>query len=136
MSETPGYSGTPLAAKLGIKAGTRTLIAGAPPGWVLPDPPDSATVHTRTGSGPYDVVLLFCPDHATLVRRFVALSGRITTAGALWVAWPKRSSGVPTDLTDNAVRQWGLDHGLVDVKVAAVDATWSGLKFVRRLKDR
>ena len=136
MSETSGWSGTPLTAKLGIKAGTRALLAGAPRGWVLPDPPELATVHTRAATGLYDVVVLFCPDHATLVRRFVPLGGRITPAGALWVAWPKRASGVTTDLTDNAVREYGLDHGLVDVKVAAVDATWSGLKFVRRLKDR
>ncbi|BEP11828.1 hypothetical protein acdb102_01390 [Acidothermaceae bacterium B102] len=136
MTESPGYSGTPLAAKLGIKAGTRALLAGAPSGWALPDPPASAIIHVRAATGPYDVIVLFCPDHATLVRRFVPLSGRITTPGALWVAWPKRSSGVATDLTDHAVREWGLDHGLVDVKVAAVDATWSGLKFVRRLKDR
>jgi hypothetical protein len=142
MRETPGYSGTPLAAKLGITAGTRALVTGAPPDWVLPDPPESATVHTRAGTGPYDVIVLFCPDHATLVRRFVPLTERVTTAGALWVAWPKRlrgrsgMRGIASDLTDNAVREYGLDHGLVDVKVAAVDATWSWLKFVRRLKDR
>lgn len=136
MSEMPGHSPAPLAAKLGIRAGTRALLVGAPAGWVLPDPPGSATVHTRPGTGPYDVIVAFCPDHAALVRRFDPLSGRMTTAGALWVVWPKRSSGVATDLTDNAVREHGLDHGLVDVKVAAVDATWSGLKFVRRLRDR
>ena len=136
MSETAGYSGTPLATKLGIKAATRVLVSGAPAGWVLPDPPQTAAVHTRAGLDPYDVIVLFCPDHATLASRFTPLTGRLTTAGALWVAWPKKASGVATDLTENAVREYGLDHGLVDVKIAAMDATWSGLKFVRRLKDR
>ena len=122
MSETAGYSGTPLATKLGVKAGTRALLVGAPAGWLLPDPPPTATVHTRPGPGAYDVVLLFCPDHATLTRRFDGLSARLTPAGALWVAWPKKASGVATDLTENGVREYGLDHGLVDVKIAAVDA--------------
>jgi hypothetical protein len=136
MSETAGYSGTPLAAKLGITSATRALLVGAPAGWALPDPPPTATVHTRPSPAPYDVVLLFCPNQATLARRFVPLSARLTTPGALWVAWPKKASGVATDLTENDVREYGLGHGLVDVKVAAVDATWSGLKFVRRLRDR
>jgi hypothetical protein len=144
MSEPAGYSGTPLAAKLGIKAATRALLVGVPIGWQLPDPPPTATVHTRPSPAPYqdpyqdpyDVVLLFCPDQAALARRFMPLIARLTTPGALWVAWPKRSSGVATDLTENDVRKYGLEHGLVDVKIAAVDATWSGLKFVRRLKDR
>jgi hypothetical protein len=136
MSESAGYSGTPLAAKLGIRAATRALLVGTPAGWVLPDPPPTATIHAKPGPAPYDVIMLFCLDHAVLATRFVPLSARLTTAGALWVAWPKKASGVETDLTENAVREFGLDHGLVDVKIAAVDATWSGLKFVRRLKDR
>ena len=130
---TAGYSGTPLAAKLGIKAGSRVLVVGAPPGWALTDAP--VRVHTRAGAGPYDVIVAFCPDAATMLRRFERLSAKLTTAGALWVAWPKKSSGVPTDLTEAAVREWGLDCGLVDVKIAAIDETWSGLKFVRRLRD-
>jgi hypothetical protein len=85
---------------------------------------------------PYDVVLAFCPDLARLLDRFEPLARRITPAGALWISWPKKSSGVATDLTENVVRDVGLDAGLVDVKVAAVDATWSGLKFVYRLADR
>jgi hypothetical protein len=136
MGEGAGYSGTALATKLGIKPATRTLLAGTPQGWALPDPPPTATVHAKPGTAPYDVVLLFCPDHATLSRRFVPLTGRLTVAGALWVAWPKKASGVATDLTESDVREYGLDHGLVDVKIAAIDRTWSGLKFVRRLKDR
>jgi hypothetical protein len=125
-----------LATKLGIKVGTRALLVGRPAGWVLPEPPATSTIHAKPSPDPYDVVLLFCPDHATLSRRFVPLTARLTVAGALWVAWPKKASGVATDLTENAVREFGLDHGLVDVKIAAIDATWSGLKFVRRLKDR
>ncbi len=83
------------------------------------------------------MVLAFCPDRAALRRRFAPAGRRLTTAGALWVAWPKRSrAGCATDLDENVVRAHGLEVGLVDVKVAAVDATWSGLKFVRRLADR
>jgi hypothetical protein len=93
-------------------------------------------VRSRPVTGPYDVVLAFCPDRAALRRRFAAQLPRLATAGALWVAWPKRSSGVATDLDENVVRAHGLEVGLVDVKVAAVDATWSGLKFVRRVVDR
>jgi hypothetical protein len=131
---TAGYSGTPLATKLGIKADSRVLVTGAPPGWVLTDAP--ARVHTRAGAGPYEVILLFCADVAAMQRRFEQLSAKLTTAGALWVAWPKKSSGVATDLTEAAVREYGLDAGLVDVKICAIDETWSGLKFVRRLRDR
>jgi hypothetical protein len=82
------------------------------------------------------VVLLFCRDRATLVRRFDAAAARHTSAGMIWVCWPKRSSGVVTDLDENVVREHGLARGRVDVKVAAIDATWSGLKFVVRLRDR
>jgi hypothetical protein len=131
---TAGYSGTPLAAKLGITPGSRVLVAAAPPGWALTAAPTA--VHTRAGAGPYDVILLFCPDVASMVRRFGPLVAKLTTAGALWVTWPKRSSGVVTDLTEAGVREYGLESGLVDVKICAVDETWSGLKFVRRLRDR
>ena len=126
---TSGYSGTPLPAKLGVKTGGRVLLDGAP---------DDLPVdgHHRPGREPYDVVLLFAPDAARLSARWPALAPRVTTAGRLWVCWPKKSSGVPTDLTENAVRDFGLAQGLVDVKVCAIDATWSGLAFVRRVKDR
>jgi hypothetical protein len=128
----PG-SGTQLAGKLGVLPQSHVLVVSPPAGLLeqLPVVP-----HTRAGAGPYDVVLLFCPDVRNLVRRFAPLSARLTPAGALWVAWPKRSSGVQTDLTDTVVREHGLASGLVDVKVCAIDATWSGLKFVRRLRDR
>jgi hypothetical protein len=85
------------------------------------------------------VVLLFCPDRMNLHRRFEPTSFKLTSAGALWVCWPKKASGVSTDLTEQNVREYGLQAGggvFVDVKVAAIDSTWSGLKFVRRLTDR
>lgn len=135
MTTAVGYSGKPLAGKLGITPETRVLLVGAPEGFDLAPPP-GCVVHTRLGRSPYDVVLGFCPDRATLRRRFGPLAARLTPAGALWVSWPKKSSGVATDLDENVVRDHGLAEGLVDVKVAAVDATWSGLKFVRRLRDR
>ena len=133
---TAGYSGTPLPRKLGLADGQRVLVVGGPPGWALPGPVPEITLHRRPGPGPYDVVVAFCPDGAELHRRFAPLAERITPAGALWIAWPKRASGVPTDLDENVVRDHGLAAGLVDVKVAAIDTTWSGLKFVRRLRDR
>ncbi len=95
-----------------------------------------APFHRRAGRDPYDVVLLFCADIAALKRHFVAAAGRHGTAGMIWVCWPKRASGVVTDLTENIVRDYGLAHGQVDVKVAAIDGTWAGLKFVTRLRDR
>lgn len=128
---TAGYSGTPLPVKLGVRAGSRMLVSNAPTGFTLGCPHD-----VRAGRQPYDVVLLFWPSVAALGRGYPTAYDRITTDGALWVAWPKRSSGVATDLTDNGVRSYALDHGLVDVKVCAIDATWSGLKLVRRVADR
>jgi hypothetical protein len=135
VTERAGYSGTPLPRKLGIVEGTRVLLLGAPEGFHL-GPLPGVELHRRAGRSPYDVVLLFTPDHATLVHRFAPARDRITVAGGLWVCWPKRASGVATDLTDNVVRAHGLAAGLVDVKVAAIDATWSGMKFVVRLRDR
>ena len=131
-----GYSGTPLPAKLGIKPGGRVLLDGASPELVLEPLPERVAVHSRAGAGVYDVVLLFAADVARLHARWPRLAPRLATAGRLWVCWPKRSSGVPTDLGENLIREYGLGQGLVDVKVAAVDDTWSGLAFVRRSKDR
>jgi hypothetical protein len=129
---TAGYSGTPLPRKLGVKPESRVLADGAPAGFEL----EGVDVHTRAGSSPYDVVLLFAATHARLAKRWDPLVERLTVAGRLWVCWPKRSSGRQTDLSENDVREYGLAHGLVDVKVCAIDETWSGLAFVRRLRDR
>ena len=93
-------------------------------------------MHTRAAGSSYDVVLAFCPDQRRLLQRFERLAPRLTTAGALWIAWPKKASGIATNLDENVVREVGLGQGLVDVKVIAIDPTWSGLKFVRRLRDR
>lgn len=124
-----GYSGTPLPKKLGVVPGSRVLLDGAPADLDLPG-------DRRAGTGPYDIGVLFCPDRARLVSRWDVLHGLVTPAGRLWVAWPKRASGLQTDLDENAVRQHGLAHGRVDTKVCAIDATWSGLAFVVRLTDR
>src|SRR5689334_1000611 len=131
-----GYSGTPLARKLGIGPGSSVLLDGAPTAFELRETAPGVTIHRRAGSGPYDVIICFCPTTARLVDRWPALHGRTTPAGALWIAWPKRSSGVPTDLNENVVRDHALAHGRVDVKVAAIDDTWSGLKNVIRVADR
>ena len=100
MTAPVGYSGKPLAAKLGVRDGSRVLLVGAPAGFDLAAPA-GAVVRSRPERDPYDVVLAFCPDRAALRRRFAAQLPRLTTAGALWVAWPKRSSGVATDLDEN-----------------------------------
>ena len=128
---TAGYSGTPLPRKLGVTAASRVLVINAPEGFH-----PGAPFHRRTGRGPYDVVLLFCRDTATLRKHFITATAKHTVAGMIWVCWPKRSSGVPTDLTEATVREFGLANGQVDVKIAAIDETWSGLKFVTRLRDR
>jgi hypothetical protein len=134
--DAAGYSGTPLPRKLGIKEGAQVLLVGAPDLPALAELPAGVVISHRAAAGPYDVIVLFCPDAATLADNFQALSATLTTAGALWVGWPKKSSKVATDLGEQAVRDHGLTAGLVDVKVAAIDSTWSGLKFVRRVRDR
>jgi hypothetical protein len=129
-----GYSATPLARKLGLHPGTSALLDGAPAGFALAAP--GARLTRRAGAGPYDVIVCFCPDRARLVRRWPVLHALTTPAGALWIAWPKRSSGLATDLTDEVVRGHVLAHGRVDVKVCAVDDVWSALKNVIRLTER
>lgn len=126
-----GYSGTPLPQKLGIKDGSRVLLDGAPAGFDLGVP-----VHTKKTTALYDVALLFAPDRSRLLKRWPVLHEAVTPAGRLWVAWPKRSSGLATDLDENVVREHGLTNGRVDVKVCAIDQTWSGLCFVVRVRDR
>ena len=129
---TAGYSGTPLPRKLGVRPESRVLVDGGPDGFTL----DGTELHRRPGRAPYDVILLFAPDRARLTQRWESLAPRLTTAGRLWVCWPKRTSSLQTDLSENDVRAHGLAQGLVDVKVCAIDETWSGLAFVRRLSDR
>lgn len=135
-----GYSGTPLARKLGVKPGARVLMTGAPAGFVIPDLPPGVVVDSRAAREPYDVVLLFATEHASLSRRFVASAGRLVPAGSLWVCWPKRAAVraglAASDLDDHRVRATGLAAGLVDTKVAAVDEVWSALRFVRRAAGR
>jgi hypothetical protein len=131
-----GYSGTPLARKLGVAVGSTVLLDGAPADFQLGEVPDDVLVSRRTGPGPYDVIVCFCPDQARLIGRWPTLHGRTTVAGGLWIAWPKKASGLATDLDENIVRNYALTHGRVDVKVCAIDDTWSGLKHVIRKVDR
>ena len=137
-----GYSGTPLPQKLGIKPGHLVLLDGAPPAWNNGWPTSHGTlpkaVDLRRGlrAGPGDVIVAFFTSASRLRRRFPVLKGKIKQAGSLWIAWPKQAAKAATDLSDCNVRAIGLAAGLVDVKVCAVDATWSGLKFVYRLRDR
>ena len=132
-----GYSGTPLPRKLGIRPGARVALIGAPDGFdtVLGAVPDGVDVRTRL-RGRFDVIVAFATRRAVLVRRLEALTGALEPDGGLWLAWPKRSSGVATDLAETEVRALGLGTGLVDNKVCAIDQTWSGLRFVYRVADR
>lgn len=132
VSAVAGYSGTPLARKLGIGADSRVLLDGAPDTFAL----DGVTPDRSPLRDLYDVVLCFCPDLARLLDRWPALHPLTTPAGALWIAWPKRSSGVRTDLDENVIRDFALAKGRVDVKVCAIDDVWSGLKHVIRKADR
>ena len=134
---TAGYSGTPLPRKLGIKPQMRLGLIGAPHDFddVLGELPPGVSVHRRV-RGTFDVLVIFVQKRSELERRLPALQEALDQAGGLWVAWPKRSSGVATDLGEATVRELGLGSGLVDNKVCAIDATWSGLRFVYRLADR
>lgn len=133
-----GYSGTPLVRKLGIKARFRVLYVGTPEGFDPGPLPDEVEVSREAGAGPYDVVVAFAPDRAAMDAYYADLPERLARNGALWICWPKKSSGVATDLGEAVVRETalGLPVGLVDVKIAAIDATWSGLKLVYRLTHR
>src|SRR5689334_20276959 len=131
-----GYSGKPLAAKLGIRPGHTVLVDNAPDGFAIEGLPAGTALAGRAGRTSYPVVLMFCPDRARLRKRLPVLLERTETAGMIWVAWPKRSSGVPTDLDENGIRELALPLGVVDVKVCAIDGIWSGLKLVRRKANR
>lgn len=132
-----GYSGTPLAKKLGIKEGSRIALVNAPKDFrsALGELPDNVEFVSRPTKS-LDIILFFVMSERVLARDFAKLSEKLVTNGMIWIAWPKKSSGVTTDLTEQRVQRIGLDAGLVDVKICAIDETWSGLKFVYRLKDR
>ncbi|HVL05988.1 MAG TPA: DUF3052 domain-containing protein [Acidimicrobiales bacterium] len=132
-----GYSRTPLAKKLGVKEGSRLALLGAPDGFdgELAPLPDGVTV--LRGLGPdLDVALLFVTERRDLERRFDAVARAVFPAGGFWVAWPKRASKVPTDLTEDVLREVALPKGLVDNKVCAVTEIWSGLRLVWRRENR
>ena len=128
-----GYSGTPLPLKLGLKPGLKVYVDGAPDH--LDELLGGSTYTTRLPRE-IDVTLLFTTSFARLEKRLPVVIERTVSNGMVWVCWPKKASKVPTDLDENVIRGFGLASGVVDVKVAAVDATWSGLKLVRRLEDR
>ena len=132
-----GYSETPLPKKLGIKERSRIAFVNAPKDFesYLGPLPQGAEVVKRLIK-PLDLVLLFVTSERALARDFTKLSDKLAINGMIWIAWPKKSSGVATDLSFERVQHIGLDAGLVDVKICAIDETWSGLKFVFRLRDR
>jgi hypothetical protein len=124
------YSSTPLPKKLGITEETRVALRKAPSGFA-----EELGLKPRL-RGEFDVAVLFATRQGELTRAFTPLARRLAPAGGLWVAWPKKASGVPTDLTFDSVQKTGLDAGLVDNKSCAIDDTWQALRFVIRLKDR
>jgi hypothetical protein len=132
-----GSSGTPLVRKLGIKQGAKLGLLRAPEGFdaTLGElPPDVAV--RRRARGPLDVIVAFQTRRAELDRELPRLRAALDQAGGLWIAWPKRSSGISTDVNESVVRELGLAAGLVDNKICAIDGVWSGLRFVYRLRDR
>jgi hypothetical protein len=133
-----GYSGTPLARKLGVKEGQTIGVLGAPDGFtdVLAETLPAGVVLRTRATGPLDVVVSFHTRRADLERRLPALLRGLDVDGGLWVAWPKKASGVPTDITEDTVRDVFLPLGLVDNKVCAIDDTWSGLRVVWRTERR
>lgn len=133
-----GYSGTPLPKKLGIKEGHRLAILGPPQGFArtLGKLPARVTTVNGLEGGPFDVILLFVVEKEHLDMAFPATARHLKPDGGLWVAWPKKVSGVLTDLTEDRVREVALATGLVDNKVCAIDEVWSGLRCVTRVKDR
>jgi hypothetical protein len=134
-----GYSGTPLPKKLGMQSGLRVALLNSPDDFnqTLGTLPDGVTLHRgipRTGKP--DIVVWFVSRRGEFERRLQGIRGRMAPATALWVAWPKKASGVATDMTENAIREVALPTGLVDNKVCAIDETWSGLRLVIRLRHR
>jgi len=136
-SMSAGYSGKPLAQKLGIREGDALAFLNAPDGYdrLLGELPAGVTVAQEL-KGQYDFIQVFATRRTNLERELPILKAKLKQGGMIWVSWPKASSGLQTNLSDRVVREVGLKNGLVDVKVCAVDDSWSALKFVRRLSDR
>jgi Protein of unknown function (DUF3052) len=130
-------SGTPLWKKLGIRPGAEAAFVGSPPGFreALGPLPAGVRVHSRP-RGELDVVVFFTSQRSDLLRRLPGLKSQLTPAGGLWVAWPKNTSGIQSDLSFEEVQRTGLDAGLVDNKSCSIDADWQALRFVYRLVDR
>jgi hypothetical protein len=128
------YSGTPQARKLGLKPGQRVVLDAPPEGWVLTGPPDGLAPAGDGGAA--DVILAFFRSASEITARLPALGQRVFPAGVVWALWPRKAGGHVSDITDNVVRSAALDLGLVDVKVAAVDDDWSGLRLVWRASNR
>ena len=137
MAKTAGYSKRSLVDKLGIKAAHRAHFAGTPADYdtTLGPLPDGVIL-VRQLRGQFDFIQFFTDRRVDLERRFPALKKALKMDGMLWVSWPKKASGVSTDVTEDVVRDIALGNGLVDVKVAAVDEVWSGLKLMYRIRDR
>jgi hypothetical protein len=133
-----GYSGTPLVKKLGFKPGCRAAFVNQPSEFAanLGDLPDDTQLLRGNLRSPLDLVVLFVTSQKAMTSEFPRLAKKLANNGMLWVSWPKKSSGTVTDLNENIIRNIGLDAGLVDVKVCAINEVWSGLKFVYRLRDR
>jgi hypothetical protein len=129
------YSGTPLATKLGVREGSRILVLGPPDGFSL-GPLPAGVKTARSARGRLDVIVLFTDRASELRRRFAGLANALVPDGRLWIAWPKKASRLPTDLSFAIVQRTGLDAGLVDNKSASFDERYQGVQFVRRLEDR
>ena len=131
-----GYSGTPLAQKLGIKEGHRVVVLGAPQGFAGMLEPLPPVAMSTTLRGTADVVVLFVTRRAELEKKLASITAKLDPAGGFWVAWPKKAAKVPTDMTEDVVREVALPTGLVDNKVCAIDEVWSGLRLVIRKELR
>ncbi len=137
VNSLAGYSGTPLIKKLGIKEGSEIILINSPTGYMdyLGELPAAVTVKNKL-SGKLDFIHLFTKSRAEFEKKFPQLKKSLNPNGQIWVSWPKKSAKIPTDITEDTIRNFALKNGLVDVKVCAVDEIWSGLKLVYRLKDR
>ena len=133
---TAGYSGTPLAKKVGVKPGHRLALVNAPPAWVIPELPDDVSITARVPKGGADVVIAFCRELATVEAHLPAWGEAVFPDGMVWIAWPRKAAGHVSDLGDNPVRALVLPLGLVDVKIAALSEDWSAMKVVWRKENR